>query len=396
MASFEIAQKYNGIISFLVILILLCLLSMVDDALASWLNHGAGIKNTRNAIGEEKIKSSTVKNLRLKWEFIAGKDISATPAIADGVVYFPSWNGYLYAVDAFNGGLIWKQNLSQLTRLNGTGITVNVTVSRATPTIANNQLIVGIYGPAVVIAVDRLNGRLVWFTELDSRPRAIITQSGTFYRGAFYVGVSSLKEGLPANQCCTFRGSLAELDVLTGKIKWRTYMVPDNGSKLGGYSGAAIWGSSPSIDTDRRLVYVATGNLYRVPSAVTKCQEAQNNQTTKPTQPDKCVGSDVHFDSILALKIDTGEIAWARQLGGYDVFYFACLLPNNPDCPPGPNLDADFGEAPIILSIVANSTKRDIVVAVQKSGFAWSLDRDTGDVVWSKRAGPGGYEGRRQ
>ena len=29
-----------------------------------------------------------------------------------------------------------------------------------------------------------------------------------------------------------------------------------------------------------------------------------------------------------------------------------------------------------------NGTKRDIVVAVQKSGFAWALDRDNGDLVW--------------
>lgn len=75
---------------------------------------------------------------------------------------------------------------------------------------------------------------------------------------------------------------------------------------------------------------------------------------------------------------------WAKQLGGYDVFYFACLEPNNPDCPPGPNLDADFGEAPMLLTTLSNGQFRDIVVAVQKSGFSWALDQNTGDIVWSK------------
>ena len=69
----------------------------------------------RSAKGELLINPITVPKLRLKWKFFAGKDISATPAVANGVVYFPSWNGYVYVVNAFNGGLIWKQKLGELT-----------------------------------------------------------------------------------------------------------------------------------------------------------------------------------------------------------------------------------------------------------------------------------------
>ncbi|KAL8518770.1 hypothetical protein ACS0TY_009941 [Phlomoides rotata] len=84
---------------------------------------------------------------------------------------------------------------------------------------------------------------------------------------------------------------------------------------------------------------------------------------------------------------------WAQQLGGYDVFYYACLVPNNPDCPPGPNLDADFGEAPMLITIRSKGRFRDVAVVVQKSGFAWALDRDNGDIVWVTKAGPGALEG---
>lgn len=55
---------------------------------------------------------------------------------------------------------MWEQNLNELTGLSGTGIVVNVTVSRSTPTIAGDRLIVGIYGPKVVVAFSRSNGRL--------------------------------------------------------------------------------------------------------------------------------------------------------------------------------------------------------------------------------------------
>ncbi|KAJ0432820.1 putative polyvinyl alcohol dehydrogenase (cytochrome) [Helianthus annuus] len=342
-------SSYGNLIS---VIVPIWLLLLVQYASTDWLNHGGDLGNRRFAASEYLINPSTVRNLRLRWKFFTGRDISATPAVAGGVVYFPSWNGYLYAVNAFTGGLIWQQNI-----------------------------------------VNRISGQLVWLTTIDPRPLALITASGTVYSRGFYVGVSSLEESLPADKCCTFRGSLVKLDTRTGAILWQTYTVPDNGGKLGGYSGAAIWGSSPAIDLSRGFVYVATGNLYTAPPEVTECQERQNNQTTKPTKPDQCTGPDVRFNSIIAFDMNSGNVVWSQQLGGYDVFYFACLVPNNPDCPPGPNVDADFGEAPMLLTITSNRRLRDIVVAVQKSGFAWALDRDNGEIVWFKLAGPGSNEG---
>ncbi|KAL0377527.1 UNVERIFIED_CONTAM: hypothetical protein Sradi_3058200 [Sesamum radiatum] len=92
-------------------------------------------------------------------------------------------------------------------------------------------------------------------------------------------------------------------------------MLPDNHGQLGGYAGAGVWGSSPSVDARRKHVYIATGNLYSVPQSVEECQKRQNNQTV-PTHPDDCIGPDIHFDSMLALDLNSGEIKWNRQLGG--------------------------------------------------------------------------------
>ena len=152
-----------------------------------------------------------MSRLRLKWKFFAGKDISATPAVDSGVVYFPSWNGYLYAVNAFTGASIWKQNLSELTGLNGTGIVVNVTVSRSTPTTVNDLLIVGIYGPAVVIALNRSDGKLVWSTQLDPRPRVLITMYGIAFLGLVILHILSF-----------FWLSLH----IDGKLVWSTKLDP--------------------------------------------------------------------------------------------------------------------------------------------------------------------------
>ena len=158
-------------------------------------------------------------------------------------------------------------------------------------------------------------------------------------------------------------------------------MLPDNHGKFGEYGGAAIWGSSPSIDASRSHVYIATGNLYSAPLQIRQCQEKKNN-LTRPTHHDECVEPENHSDSIMAIDLDSGKIKWYHQLGGYDVFPPCNNLSSSPNCPPGPNPDADFGEAPMMLTVDVNGRKQDAVVAVQKSGFAWALHRDDGKIIW--------------
>ncbi|KAG4922645.1 hypothetical protein JHK86_051458 [Glycine max] len=297
-----------------------------------------------------------------------GKDITATPAIYGGALYFPSWNGYIYAVKEADGSLIWMKNLLMLTGLNATDGVVpnaNSTVSRSTPTVAGDLLIFGTYSPAAIIALKIKTGELVWKITLDDHPEALITMSGTYYNGGYYVGISSLE----------------------------ALMLPDNNNRRGEYAGAAIWGSSPSIDVKRNHVYIGTGNLYSAPLHIRQCRERQNNRT-EPTQPDECIEPDNHSNSILALDLDSGKIRWYRQCGGFDIFFLACINASAPNCPPrGLWQDADFGEAPMMLTIYINRTKKDVVVAVQKSGYAWALDRNNGNLMWFTPAGPGGITG---
>ncbi|KAK6155114.1 hypothetical protein DH2020_009362 [Rehmannia glutinosa] len=323
-----------------------------------------------------------------------GKDISTTPAIFGGVVYFPSWNGYIYAVKVSDGSLVWKKNLRNLTGLNLTVPVPNVTetVSRATPTIADDKLIVTVYGPAYVVAMELGTGELIWMRQLDSHPAAAITMSGTYYKGGYYVGTSSFQKSFRVENCCTFRGSFSKLNTQTGAITWQTFMLPDNNLQPGGYAGGAVWGSSPSIDPHRNHIYIATGVLDSAPQPIQNCQNSQNNQTF-PTHPNNCTEIEDHSNSILAVDLESGEIRWYRQLGGYNVWFLACGESVGAGCPPGPTPYAEFGEAPMVVSVYGDGVRRDVVSVVQKSGFAWTLDRDNGDIVWFTEAGPGSFSG---
>ena len=207
---------------------------------------------------------------------------------------------------------------------------------------------------------------------------------------AYYVGVSSRTKGISATP--TFQGSMVKVDIKTGRIKWRTKMLPDNGGKGNLYSGAALGGSSPAVDVKRNLVFIATGNLYSVPPDVPACQLREANKTV-PDVPDPCIRAGDHSESILALDLDTGKIVWVHHLGGVDVWNVACLSAHrNPNCPPAAEPDYDFGEAPMLITVHGSKSResrtgndkewQDIVVARQKSGFVWALDRNDGHIVW--------------
>src|SRR5262250_1899153 len=56
---------------------------------------------------ERSITPANVSKLKPKWVFETGGDVSSQPIVVDHVVYFGSWDGKEYAVDATTGKKIW-------------------------------------------------------------------------------------------------------------------------------------------------------------------------------------------------------------------------------------------------------------------------------------------------
>ncbi|MCO5566804.1 hypothetical protein L7F22_020485 [Adiantum nelumboides] len=137
----------------------------------------------------------------------------------------------------------------------------------------------------------------------------------------------------------------------------------DNHSQQNLYLGAPIWGSNPSIDPLRGLVFIATSIVYGVPPKVEACQEEQNNKTIKDI-PNPCTEPDNHEESISALDFATREIKWYHELGGYVAWVSSCSgTVKIPNCPMRLDLDYEFRNCPSLLTIdYGNMTKRDGVV----------------------------------
>ena len=359
-----------------------------------WISAGGDLQNTRSQSSEHKLTVDNVGSLMQKWAFTTDGDVSATPAVDGNAVYFPDWKGNLYAVNKTTGQQIWKVSIS-------TASGVPFDKARATPTVTDDKVIIGTQGSilvpgggpgAQVLAFNKNTGALLWRTQVDAHLAAIITQSATVFDDRVYVGVASQEEALAAfihPYTLSFRGSMLALDVNTGAIIWKTYTAPV------GYTGNAVWGSSPAIDTKRNQVYIGTGNNYSVPADVLQCVA---NAGGNPAAQSACLSSSDYVDSIMALDLDTGAVHWATRAIPYDAWTVDCIplgFNNGSQCPQPAGPDFDFGQAPALFKVnpAGQGKPREMVGAGQKSGQYWALDPDNGAVQWVTQAGPGGTAG---
>ena len=378
-------------------------------SLASWPSYSHSILGDRDQALEKTINAGNVSQLKPKWVFTTHGDVSATPTVADGVVYVPDWGGYLNAINAQTGTAIWSQPISSYDGQTGQ-------VSRNSPLIDGTELVLGdnagTFQPngGHVFAVNRANGKLVWSTEVDTNGAAIITSSPVAYGDEIIVGVASNEEAdaeNPSYPCCTFRGAVVALNAITGKLLWKTYTIPSNNPAGGdsnlpcaspngphgcGYTGGAVW-ATPTVDPLTNQVFVGTGNNYTTPDAAEACANYDQSQNP-PLDDSNCTPANDYFDSVLALNATTGTLEWGHKVQGYDAWNVACLIGFQPGatwCPAPGSPDFDFGGSSPNLFLAAgpHGLPRTLVGDGQKSGIYWAFDPSNGNVVWDRLIGPG-------
>jgi len=339
----------------------------IDLNVPQWNGWGRDYENSRFQT-QPGLTAAEVPRLKLKWAFgYRGSSIYGQPSVVGGRVFATSVTGRIYSLDARTGCTYWTFDAQAPAR--------PATVVAAVP--GGKPLAFVGDDSATVYALDATSGALVWKRRLDAHSAARISGAPVFNGGRLYVPVSSLEElsgTAPGYECCKFRGSVAALDARDGKVVWQTYTIDappkpyrkaKDGTQLYGPAGGAVW-TAPTLDLQRRLLYVGVGNSYTdVPAPRT--------------------------DSIVALAMDTGRIAWAHQLTANDNYIVGCESGPQGNCPQNVGPDVDPAGSPILRNLPDG---RQLLLAGAKSGVVHALDpANGGKQLWEARVGVGSMLG---
>ncbi len=313
------------------------------------------------------VGADDARRLTLKWSYVYPGALRARsqPAVGWGAVYTGSQDGTIYAFDLDSGCALWTFAASAEVR---TGI---VLTGGERPLAVFGDILAKLY------AVDAWSGELVWSRKADDHPSATLTGTPALAGEQLFVPVSSL-EVIPAADpeyaCCSFRGSVLALNVADGAELWRHYTIPAEprqtgttsvGTAILSPSGAPVW-SSPAVDRKRNVIYFGSGENYSTPA-------------------------DDNSDAIIAVDMTTGERVWHRQSTEGDAWNVACMMADNPNCPPERGPDFDHGSSMILATLPDGG---DVLTVGHKDGTIYVLDPDeAGNLLWAVRVGRGSIQG---
>ncbi len=316
----------------------------------------------------DQVNKSNVRHLRMVWTrgLPAGTE-STIPIVYDGVLYVVSPINSVLALDATTGDLIWEY-----ARETGPEIALQQLATISSKSLAIYHDMIYYTSPdGYLVALDVRDGSVRW--EVESYVR---------YSGAKNTSAPIVVEGkvITARACRDQANCyISAHDAMTGDEVWRFYTAPGEGEPGGDSWGdvptakrvASLWGLPGSYDPANGLIYWGTAN----PRPYTRLSRHGSPDGTSRTAP-----ADLYSNSTLALKADTGELAW----------YYQHL--------PGDDWDADHTHERVLVRTRLNpdadkvkwispnirpGEERDVVVHIGEGGGMWVLDRNDGEFLWA-------------
>lgn len=276
-------------------------------------------------------------------------DLQNAPLVDDGFLYTDTMS-HIYKIDVRSGRggrVVWKTDLS-----------VSLDENSRTRGIAFwNDLVIRNLTDGRVVAVDRNSGEVVWDEQIARVPHpgaaGVPDEWGDLFTGTPVAADGKVLVG-NSNGDAGSRGWVAALDVATGKEEWRFYTVPAPGEpghetwaddhNAWRTGGAAVWALG-SYAVRERLFIQGTGSP-------TPMYDAE----FRP-------GDNLYSDSVVALRIDDGTLAWYFQ-----------YTPND-------SWDYDETGTHMLIDVPVDGTTRPLVAHFGRNGFFYRLDRRTGEFV---------------
>ncbi len=262
---------------------------------ANWLVTGRDYDNSRFS-PLKQINAGNVAHLTpvaiAQTGFTAS--FETTPIVVNGIMYLttPMVNDKqaLVAMNAATGATLWTY-----TYTDGTNQICCGPVNRGAAAADGKVFMLTLDDK--LIAVDAATGKQAWMsTVADPRYGYSETMAPTVYKNMVLIG--------SAGGEWPIRGFVAAYDVKTGKKIWQFNTTNKEKSWSGDSwktGGGTVW-TTPTVDAKRGLLIFATGN-----------PNPDLNGASR-------LGDNLYTDSIVALHVDTGKLAWYYQEVKHDVW----------------------------------------------------------------------------
>jgi quinoprotein glucose dehydrogenase len=364
--------------------LLICQLgvSATDD----WPAYGHDGAGTRYA-QLTQINCKNVNRLKVTWTFHTG-DISTgtqrgsrsgfetTPILVDGTLYLTTGFNRVIALDPATGVQRWAfdpkidMNLPYGDGLINRGVATWLDPRRA-PSAPCHRRIFEATLDARLVALDAATGQTC--DDFGKAGFVGLTNIARYEPGAYHMtsppavidGLVIVGSAINDNDRADMpSGVVRAYDARTGALRWSWYPLPPNGSRPHWKTGAGNAWPPMAIDTQRHLVFVSTGSA-----------SPDYYGGLRP-------GDDKWADSIVALQSQTGKFVWGFQLVHHDLWDYDTAAP--------PVLATIHRDMLATVSRVQSRTHEDIpvVIAGNKTGFLYVLDRETGVPIFPIKERP--------
>lgn len=326
-----------------------------------------------------QIDTANVAGLAVAWTFHTGElgqkvaqgappSLEVTPILVDGALYLSTPLGRVFALDPGTGAVRWRFDArvdvnAGYGDFTSRGVSTWLDTAAAPTAVCRRRILVATID-ARLIALDAISG-----VPCDSFGRggtvnlrrglriapfefsAYQQTSPPLVIGDLVIVGSSIADNSRANPAS---GEVRAFDARSGALRWTWYPIPQDGavataSWRGGAGrrtgGANAW-SVLVADAERGLVFVPTSSP--APDYFGGLRPGDNR----------------YANSVVALRVSTGEVVWHFQTVHHDLW------------------DYDNASPPALADVIRDGARIPVVLQATKTGMLFVLHRETGDPVF--------------
>ncbi len=317
----------------------------LEQPRAGWPTNGGNLFNQRYS-PLVAIDRANVAQLKGVWRtHLEGSGLApqysgeAQPLVHDGLVFVSTGADDVFALRVTTGEILWRYEA----KLDPAITTVCCGWANRGVALGEGKVFLGQLDGKLV-ALDEQTGKVVWSIQAERwQDGFTVTSAPLYYDGMVISGFAGAE--------LATRGRVKAYSASRGKLLWTFYTIPGPGEPgheswprdgdVWKHGGASVW-QTPAVDPELGLLYFSTGNPGPDFNGAVRA------------------GDNLYSSSIVAIDAHTGRYRWHFQQVHHDLW------------------DYDATNPVVLFDVRIDGAPRKGIAEVNKTGFTYILDRETG------------------